>query len=179
MSDSGINMEDLDLSIDEKNMMEEWRKQPALVLSYGLLSADAEQGYDEAKSYLGVVAASIELGIRSDSNAYGLAKVTESAIMATVVTQQEYIEATEDLNKARNAARVFKTACDALAHRKSTLQGMTELFNRQWFADSTSPGTRIRRESVTTEHDDGPGVADLPLVSKAVTRGAKRRKPKV
>jgi len=132
------DVRELRLEVDETNLLAEWQGQAAMMLEYGILLADAMQAEDEAKAELAVVAAELEAAIRANPESYGLAKLTEAAVASTIPVQPEHAEATEAYNKARHEVRICRAAVDALSHRKSTLQGMTDLFLRQWYADPTS-----------------------------------------
>ena len=129
----------LDLSIDENNLLGEWKGQAALMLEYGIMLADAMQEEDEARAKLALVVARLDRAIREDPEAYGLQKATETTVTNAIPEQKEHVAASEVLNDAKYAVRVYRAAVDALGHRKSTLQGMTDLFLRQWYADPRSP----------------------------------------
>lgn len=154
----------LDVSIDEHNLVEEWRGQPAMVLEYGILLADTEQEVGEAKARLAVVGAEVEMELRTTAPPDGLAKWTEASINATVLQEPEYEIAVKKLNDAHHRCRLCKAAVDALAHRKSALQGMTDLFMRQWYADPT------------TREDPTPTPAKKK--TETVTRRRRRRRPR-
>lgn len=148
--------EDLDLSIDENNLAEEWQGQASLMLEYSVRLADAMQEADEAKANLAVVTADIEMDIRANPEEYGLAKLTEAGVLAAIPQQEAHEMATKTVNTTRHAVRVYQGAVDALSHRKAALQGMTDLYMRQWFADPTqrdqgpqSDGPTPRRKSET------------------------------
>ena len=129
---------ELNLNIDENNLLQEWKGQAAMMLDYGIRLADAMQEEDEAKTQLSVVVAELDCSIRNEPEKYGLVKITESALMNTIIVQKAHVEATQTLNEARHKARILKAAVDAIGHRKSALQGMTDLFLRQWYADPKS-----------------------------------------
>lgn len=129
---------ELNLAIDENNLLQEWKGQAALMLDYGIQLADAMQAEDEARAKLAVVAAGLDREIRENPGDYGLPKITEAVVASAVVEQPEHQVATKKANDAHHRVRVLRAAVDALSHRKSTLQGMTDLFLRQWYADPTS-----------------------------------------
>lgn len=135
-----MKREELDLSIDENDLLNEWKSQASMMLDYGIMLADALQEQDEAKARLSVVTAELDNDIRKDPDAYDIGKITEAAIFASIPVQPEHKVATKALDAARHECRVLQAVVDALAHRKSALQGMTELFMRQWYADPKSAG---------------------------------------
>ena len=129
---------ELNLHIDENNLLNEWRGQANLMLDYGIRLADAMQEEDEAKAALAVIVAGLDRDIRDAPDQYGLVKVTETTVTNAIPEQPEHKTALKKLNEARYQVRVFRACVDALAHRKSALGGMTDLFLRQWFADPSS-----------------------------------------
>jgi len=157
---------ELNLTIDENNLLNEWKDQAAMMLDYGIQFADAMQARDEAKAKMSVVAAEVERDIRTDPDAFGLSKVTEAVVASTIVAQPEHKKALKEFNKACHGCLVLQAAVTALAHRKSSLQGMTDLFLRQWYADPTSAEQpKELREAAT----GGPPTKSI------VTRRRKRR----
>jgi hypothetical protein len=132
--------EDLRLAVDENNLLEEWRAQGAMMLDYGIQLADARQKEDEAKAALSVVVAELDCNIRAEPAEYGLPKATETSVVNAIPGCGQHQHATKALTATRHTARVLGAAVDALDHRKRTLQGMTDLFLRQWYADPTKPG---------------------------------------
>lgn len=132
----------LDLSVDQNRLPEQWADQPSMMLEYGLLLADAEQAVDEAKAKLAVVAAGLENDIRNNPQDYEIAKLTEATVAAAIPLQKAHQIATKAYNQARHEARIYRAAVDALGHRKSALQGMTDLYMRQWFADPETRETK-------------------------------------
>lgn len=155
----------LDLSVDEAQLTEQWGEQPALMLEYGLLLADAEDDVDNTKARLGQVSAELETDIRNNPTDYGIMKVTEAAIAAAVPQQKDYISAVEDHNNAKSDARHLRAVVDALSHRKAALQGKTELFQRQWFAERKGGGST----------DGGVDMTAPPVHTQVISRRTPRK----
>ena len=130
--------EDLRLHIDENRLLEEWKDQAAMMLEYSIRLADARQAEDEAKAALSVVVAELDADIRNNPEEYGLQKATETSVVNAIPGCEEHQDAIKTLNSAKHTVRVLQAAVDALDHRKRTLQGMTELWLRQYYADPKS-----------------------------------------
>lgn len=111
-----------------------------MMLDFGIRLADARQEEDELRAALSVVAAELDRDIRNAPDVYGVPKVTEATISNAILIQPEHTQATAALNTARHNVRILQAATEALDHRKRTLQGMTDLWLRQWYADPKSPG---------------------------------------
>ena len=110
-----------------------------MMLEYGIYLADAQQEEDEARNAMAAVDADLDNDIRDRPGRYGLDKITEAAIARAVAAQDGHKRAERVLLQARYKARVLRAAVDAIGHRKSALQGMTELFLKQWYADPKAP----------------------------------------
>ena len=154
--------EELDLAIDESNLPGEWQVQASMMLDYGIQLADAMAEVDESRAKLSVIDAGLDRDIRSDPDAYDIAKATETTVPACINEQPEHIKALKRVNQARHTQRVLQAAVDALSHRKNTLQGMTELWLRQYYADPTSNAQPANLRDASSK--------------KKVIKGRKRRK---
>ena len=133
-----MNSEELRVDIDENGLLEEWRGQASLMFAYGTRLADARAVEDAARVAVDVVKAELDRDIRESPDMFGVAKPTESAVAAAVLCQGGYQRAVEKLNAARHEVRLLGAAVDAISHRKAALQGITDLFLRQWYADPKS-----------------------------------------
>jgi len=150
---------ELNLNIDENNLCEEWQGQARLMLYYGTQLADAIQEESEAKARRDVTAANLAYDIRSDPAAFGLQKITETAIVSTIALQPEYATAAEERHTAAHKSAVLLAVVDALRHRKSALQGMTDLFLRQWYAD---PKSKAQPAELREAAEAGPPTKTIP-----------------
>jgi hypothetical protein len=130
-----VNVENLRLEIDENNLPVEWQGQANMMLQVGVDMADAQQEADEAQARFSVVVAKLDAAIRAEPAEFGISKVTETTVQHAVVRQPEHIAAQGDLFAARHTLNVMKAAVQAVQHRKSALQGMTDLWLRQWHAE--------------------------------------------
>ncbi len=150
---------ELKLDIDENNLLQEWKGQAALMLDYGIKLADAMQEEDEARGELDVVKATLDAAIRANPEGYGIAKITENTVAAVVMTQREYAKADGRRNTALHDRRLLQAAVDAIGHRKSSLQGMTDLFMRQWYAD---PKSNDQPAELKDAAKSGPPTKTIP-----------------
>ncbi len=132
------NIRDLNLRVTGDNLLEEWQGQASLMLEYGIELADAQLATDQAKAQLAVKASELDREIRETPEDYGLAKATETTVPGCVAEQPEHKVATRKYLDAKHKTSIFKAAVDAISHRKSTLQGMTDLWLRQYYADPTT-----------------------------------------
>lgn len=126
---------DLDLTIDPEHLDAAWANQAALMLEYGKQAAMAKMQADVAKARLAVVAAECDRQIRKDPQKYGLIKATEGTVPHAVAEHRRHQAAMEEYLNAKYEANVLQAVVDALQHRKASLQGYTDLWLRQWYAD--------------------------------------------
>jgi len=130
---------ELRLEVDENNLGVEWKSQAALMLDYGIQLADAMQEEDEARANLDVVRAMLDRDIRANPDSFGCGKITETVVASTIILDGKYKDAEQRRADASHAVRILKAVVEALSHRKSTLQGMTELHKMEYYADPRSP----------------------------------------
>lgn len=146
------NVRELRLDIDEHELPEEWKGQAALMLDYGIQLADAMQEEDEARAALDVAKAKLDGQIRANPGAYDVSKVTEASVTAAILTQPAYTAAEKRKATATHAKRLLSAAVDAIGHRKSALQGLTDLFLKQWHADPKAPSQPHQLREAVEEH---------------------------
>ena len=156
--------EELNLAVSPNNLLEDWQTQATMMYTVGEQLADAQQEEDECRAELAVVAAEVDQAIRANPGKYNVAKVTEAAVAAAIPATQEHQAATKALRDARYAVRIAQAAVNAVQHRKSTLQGMTELWLRQYYADPKSP-------------DQPAPLRDAATATKSI-EGRRPRKPR-
>lgn len=131
------------IEIDPLALDREWVNQPRLYLQYSEELANAGREMDEAKSNLDITKADLEQQIRSDPDEFGLEKVTESAVNATMLTQPEYKSAMAALIDARHRRDILGAAVSALEHRKKALEKLVDLHLAGYFAaPRASAGSR-------------------------------------
>lgn len=131
---------DLDLRIDPNRLDRNWLDQPRLYFQYAAELADARKEMDEAKSEVDLVRAELDLAIRSDPETYGVAKVTESAIGATVLSHPKFQRAHQQMLSAKHEVDVLAAAVSALDHRKSALENMVKLCLANYFSSPKATG---------------------------------------
>ena len=125
---------ELRLDIDPLRLDEEWLGQAPMFHHFANLAADAEAEVDAAKAKLKITAATLEMEIRQQPEAFGLAKSTESAIAACVLTLPPYKIATETYNRALHKAARADATVGALETRKRALEKLVELLKQDYFS---------------------------------------------
>ena len=113
--------------IDELNLDKECIRLPSDYLRYAHLSADLKQTVSLRKAELDVVEADLCKKIRTDPQAYGIEKVTESAIKECVATRKEYKQAVRASIEAQHDQDIAQAVVWALEHKKRSLTLLVEL----------------------------------------------------
>lgn len=150
---------DLNLEVDENNLIDAWKSQAAMMLDYGIQLADAMQEEDEARAGLDVTRARIEQGVRANPEQFVGGKVTESVVAAAVTLHPECTRAEQHRINAAHKARILKAVVEALSHRKSTLQGMTDLHRMEYYAD---PKSSDQPQELRASAKSGPPTKIIP-----------------
>ena len=94
---------------------------------------------DRAKLAVELAENGLALDIRSNPDKYGLTKTTEGAIMATVKTQREYLDAVTEHVDARHELSLLEAAVTAMEQRKRMIEVLITLHGQQYFAGPSAP----------------------------------------
>lgn len=136
----GLNYE-RDMEIDETGLDVEWLSQPRLTMKYAKHAAETKRLADMAKEKLEVIKSTLDLAIRTDPAAYGVTKITESAIQSVITLSPEYQKVNQDAIDARYEQDMARYATQAVNDRKDALENLVRLHGVQYFA-----GPRIPRD---------------------------------
>lgn len=128
-----------DISIDPEALDVEWLSQPSLVLKYSQHSATMRKKLDEKKQELDIAKAEADKKIRTNPSKYGIEKITEGAVTAAILTEEDYREAYTEYLNAKYEADMASAAVSAFEHRKSALENLVRLFGQQYFAGPKMP----------------------------------------
>jgi len=125
--------------IDQYNLDKEWIRQPSLYHQYAVELADARRDWEEAKRARDVARAEADMAIRRNPESFGLVKITEKAIEATIPTVAAVRVAEDNVIECRHAVDILSAASDALEHRKRALEGLVSLFLADYFSSPRPP----------------------------------------
>jgi hypothetical protein len=128
-----------DIRIQPEQLDIEWLEQPRLMYKYAKISAEASRDWDSAKERLALVRAQLDKAIRDNPDTYKIDKVTEGAIASTILQQEEYQFASEELIQAQFDFNIARAAVSALEHRKASLENLVRLYGQQYFAGPKIP----------------------------------------
>jgi len=128
-----------ELAIDPHSLDEEWLRQSGLYMKYSEAAAEAERIRDLAKEKINVVRAELDKAIRKDPDKYGLEKVTDTPVAATILLQQEYKVASEALIQANYELNMFQSAVRAFDNKRSALENMVRLWLGSYFSGPKIP----------------------------------------
>ena len=134
------NETELDLQIDLFRLDDEWAEQAQLRNRYGVELADAQKEHNEAKAYLDLVKAEVQLDIRKRPEVYGLAKVTEETVKATVIVDPTSRQALQQMYEAKHRVDILDAAVPGIAHRKKAMAKEVDLFFADYFSRPKATG---------------------------------------
>ena len=121
-------------AIDDRQLVEEWEKQPELFLRYSLKLADARRDLDEEKAKLSVVDAELDRDIRENPEDYGVGKVTETAIKAAIPLQTGHQKQEATIRDVKHQVEVLAAYVTALDQRKKALEKIVDLHGQQYWS---------------------------------------------
>ena len=128
-----------DIRIDESALDVEWLRQASLTFQYGTHQAKMKRIVDRKKEELDLVKADLDKKIRSNPENYKIDKITEAAIQATILQQEDYQEINSELIDARYELEIASAALRALEQKKSALENLVRLNGQNYFAGPSVP----------------------------------------
>jgi len=127
------------LKPDQFNLDKEWIAQPEYMLYYLDDMAQARLKMDAAKENIDEVKAQLDGDIRRDPKKYGLEKLTETLITNTIILQDKYKDAVNQLADTKEDYYRASNVVQALEHRKGALENLVKLYSLGYFAQPTEP----------------------------------------
>lgn len=128
-----------DIQIDPEALDVEWLNQAELMRKYSKHAADMKYQMDNLKERMEWTKAEVEMKIRSTPEAYGLVKVTESAIQSTLLLEPDYTKVQGEYNESRYEYDVAMAAVRAVDQKKNALENLVKLLSLSYFAGPISP----------------------------------------
>lgn len=128
-----------DVKIDPDALDIEWLNQAELMHKYTRHAANMKKEMDEAKERLEIGKAQIEMEVRSDPSAYGLAKPTEAGIQSTILMQEKYHILSHLYNEAKFEYEISLAGVRAIDQKKTALENLVKLLAASYFAGPKSP----------------------------------------
>jgi hypothetical protein len=128
-----------DIRIDETALDVEWVEQPALMMKYARLAADARKYLDQKKEALELLRAEIDKEIRQNPTEFGIEKITENAVQNTIITTEQFREANQKVINAKFDVDIAQAAVIAVSQRKDALENLVRLHGQQYFAGPKIP----------------------------------------
>lgn len=117
----------IDLTVNVNTLKTSWESLPEDIKVWSLSLADAMKEQHDADNALKLIAAKLEIAIRTNPTDYGGLKQTESVVAAQVLIQPQYTAAVEALAQAKHSVNVTKAIVEALEAKRSALKYMTEM----------------------------------------------------
>jgi hypothetical protein len=139
---------DRDIVPNPNDLAEDWLRQPILMRKYTKAAAEASLTANEAKLKekvrkveLDKAKAAVEKEIREHPTDYMPGKPTEKTVAAHILlhptvakAQEDYFDATEDLNKALYHLALLDGGIKSLDDKRRALESFVELERHGWFS---------------------------------------------
>jgi hypothetical protein len=142
-----MNNLELDLKIDETALDIEWLEQPDLMRKYTKKEADARQALDLAEDNLTLQEAKLDKEIRENPEEFGIAKITETVVRNTIISQPAHQEAKQAVIEARYEHNVLRGIVESVRNRKSALENLVILHGQSYFAGPSVPRDIIQERT--------------------------------
>lgn len=126
------------LQIDKHSLDEEWATQSDNYAECAEAVADARRDWEQAKATLEVERCELDKKIRSNPDAFGIAKLTEAQIATTIGIQPSYKALVEDVIEKHHAYGVWDGFLTAMDHKKSGLGKLVDLLLANYYSKPKS-----------------------------------------
>lgn len=130
---------DRDLRIDPLQLDLEVIRQAEVYFKWAARANESRAVYESAKMSLEIAQAELSSQARMDPEAFGITRVTESAVDVAIKTSPVFQEKYEQMVRAKRDCALLEQAVVALDHRKKMLEALCFSFAQQWFADPHLP----------------------------------------
>jgi transposase-like protein len=138
-----------DLEIDEYHLLEEWKTQADLFMSYCEETAGAQEAVDAMKDSIDAREAKVELEIRQ--GIYSLMpegiKVVDKTIVALVNSDPEVQKLKAEYITLKKEAYILKKVEQAFEQRKKALENMVVLSGREQYSEPVDRTQTIETQS--------------------------------
>lgn len=128
-----------DIKIEDYNLDIEWLEQPEKMFKYAKNAAELRAQLDSAKENLDLVKAELDKNVRSNPDKFGIEKITEAVVTATIITHPDYKKANDMFLQSKFELDVANAAVKAMEQRKDALENLVKLFGLQYFAGPKVP----------------------------------------
>lgn len=137
-----------DLKIDLLALDQECTEQPVKYGEFAEAYAEAVFKRDKAKQNYKLKQAQCELNVRQNPEMFGLGKVTEASVQATVITDPEVVEAESLYLEAVRQFELVRAGRDSFADRREQLSNLVALYRGSYFASPTEIQTKEHLEAL-------------------------------
>jgi hypothetical protein len=121
------------LPIDKYHLDEECRNQAVLYDEVGDLYVQLKTDARIAKEHLEFVRAKLSMDIRKNPNVYGMSKITEDSVEATIRLQKEFELSNNESIELSGISDSFSILLSSVEQRKSMLKDLVSLHIYQYF----------------------------------------------
>lgn len=131
------------LEVDLDRLEEEWEKQPLLCFEFMTELVEAREEMDRRKADLELTDAELDHEVRSRPEEFGLDKVTEPAIKATILCHDRHRAAHHDWLAAKSLVGYLQAAVECVTdQRKKALENEVDLLlGGYWSKPRSAPAS--------------------------------------
>ena len=142
------------LKIDIHELHTNVAEQPSYCEEIGRLSAKAKAAAKRMKLDLDLMEAKLESNIRNNPDAYGVAKVTENAIKAAIIQNEEISRAKRALIDDEQCSDEFQVLVNAFEHRRSMLNNEVQLWSTNYWGEKSGKVSGDTKGTLVEKQED-------------------------
>ena len=122
------------IAIDKYSLDLEFEKHPMLYHEFALDMINAEDERDRAKDQLELFRAELDVAIRHDPKAFHIEKLTEAAIISTILKIEKFKIAQDYFNTCVSSVRILKIAVESINQKKTALENLVKLYLGEYYS---------------------------------------------
>lgn len=140
------------LSVDENDLVSEWKRQAELYHEWAVAAAAARAEEDQAKAQMELVEAETRVEAMENPSAFGLTKATVDSVNAAVIMDAGFKKAQARYLSCKEERATLEAMVAALDHKKRALESLVQLRVADYYAEPSVP-SRMKREEETQRRE--------------------------
>lgn len=141
------------LDIDLNRLEDEARVQPQRMYVWGTKLAEARKRAKEEKNRAELIHATLDKQVRSDPATFGIEKITEAAVKAAILEQNDYQNVLDSRIQAEYEEDILDAFVKALASRDRQIETLAKLHGQMYWSkpdvDERPKVTQREREELS------------------------------
>ncbi len=122
------------VKVDFSNLHGNWQNSADIFMDYSDESAKVTMRLDKLRERMSIREADLDMWIRTDPDKYGISKITDSAIKAQVIADNDCQQYRDEIIELTYESNILKGAVKSHEKRSKSMEWITQLWIKNYFA---------------------------------------------